>query len=110
MSLMPAEEVSWDARCMKHFALAQYHAGRKEHARWKMTAKNMDNTLSLVAAFLLECIQEAEDSWWSLDCTCIDQDETLVPPGTFRLGASWASHIRGDVANLEDLAEYDVED
>ena len=106
---MPAEEVSWDVNCMKHVALAQYHTGRKEHARLKMAVKNMGNALSLVSEFLLECIQEAEDSWWRLSCICIDQETTIVPPG-INPWASWAANIHGDAANLEDIAEYDVED
>ena len=91
---------------MQHAALADFHSARKAHGMWKMTAHHIYLPLNLISAFLLECKQQAEHFWLSVDCTCIDQ-VTIPASPTLQLGQSWASSLHDDVANLEDIAEYE---
>ena len=105
MSLMSAVIQCYDVSCVKHAAFAQYQTARKERRRWMMAAKTMPFVMNLITGYLWESIDQAHDTWHGLACACIDAD-TLAAPGTYRLGGSWASGL-GDVANLEDLAEYE---
>jgi hypothetical protein len=105
MSLMSAATECYDVSCMKHAAFAQYQTARKECHRLMMAAKTLPFIMNLLTSYLWESIDQAYDNWHGLACTCIDAD-TLAAPGTYRMGGSWASGL-GDVANLEDLAEYE---
>lgn len=101
---MSADNSCHDVSCMKHTAFAQLQCAKKECHRWMMTAKTKPFVLNLITGYLWETIDIASDSLLGLVCTCNDTD--TLAAGTARLGGSWASCL-GDVANLNDLAEYD---
>lgn len=98
MSLMSAASECYDVSCMKNAAFAQYQTARKECHRLMMAARTLPFIMNLLTAYLWESIDQAYDTWFGLACIC--------PPGTYRLGGSWISGL-GDVANIEDLAEYE---
>ena len=68
-----------------------------------VSAKAMPRLFHAVVPFMRQCVDAAWAGYMLSDCTCIDDSSTVNAAGTFRMGASWASQLPDDVANLADL-------
>ena len=92
--------------------LLQHHTAyvnaRAEHHNLRIACKALCPVLNGVLQFLHESTMDAWSFFKNTTCRCTECSSTVAGPGTYRLGASWASAVPGDIANLNDLA--DIED
>ena len=74
-----------------------------EFRQLAVAGKKLPDIFAAVVPFMRECVHAGWAGYMGSECTCFDDSSTIKPQSTFRLGASWASQLNGDIANLADL-------